>query len=1275
MKKDSMIHYKNPYGTAAKRAYVQLIDSGINPDFILPKDLKHRGPSHTSSRNTFTRVKSKVPSIEGRSSFRNFLASFTTHNTTNLKKLNGFKLLDHFIPTIQKYVKEHTGIKFYFNARYEMHRMLNGKIIAKDKSWWKTSKIHSVNDPTGIVDAVKTSKNNLIEAIPEMQKKGSGWVFHKVLSVECHIAKYKAIKGGSYIKIPEAISLKKAVINVKNKDNECFKWSVLSALFPPTRDAERVSKYTEHEDKLDFTGISYPTPLTDLPKFERRNKISINVYGHSEKQGSYLLQKSKEHENAEKHIDLLLLHDLTTNNSHYAWIKNFSRFCGSKSNHNHGGKKYYCKYCIQGYGSQAKLDAHVENGCAEITTCKPCMPEDDKAFLEFKNTQNKFKAPFVIYADFECLTIPVAKCPKNSDNSYTDAYQQHEPCGFCIYVVGAGLKPGTFKPYVYRGPDAAEKFIMVLRDFEESIMKYIKTNEKMVMTEADNADFKNATCCSFCKKALVEGPDKVRDHDHMTGKYRGAAHSKCNIEEGKARTRNYSIPVFFHNLKNYDSHIIISSVGKHTSRLSVIPQNYEKFISFSYDHLKFLDSASFLAASVETLVSNLYDERRDTKDGKHLTKSDFESKYNKSGGKEWKEQKHTAVAHGKHKFQHTLHHCKRKKHVDMMMQKGIYPYDYMDDWKRFDEARLPPKDKFYSKLNESDISDEDYEHGKNVWDVFKCKTLGDYHNLYVESDVLLLADVFENFRTLCMVDDELDPAHYYTLPNYAWDAMMKRTGIKLDLLTDYDMHLMVEQGLRGGISLISHRHAVANNPYIKEYDPKKKHKYIIYLDANNLYGLAMVQSLPQSDFQWSSERDYKVLLDKYAENESEGCFVKCDLGYPEALHDLHNDYPLAPERKLVETKMLSPYAHAIKSKLNIGDDSCEKLVPNLLDKKDYVLDIRNLAYYVKAGLIVKNVKSVITFKQSKWLKPYIDFNTTKRANAKNDFEKDYYKLRNNAVFGKTMENLRGRVDMHFVTSYKSWGKKAVKKESTVERKIASPLYDGHVIYNDDLTAIKMKKSTIVLNKPIYAGMAILDLSKLHMYQFHYDVIKKKYGDKARLCMTDTDSLCYVIETDDIYKDMEAQKELYDRSNFDKDSPFFDESNKKVLGKFKDECDGKPPAEFVGLRPKMYSMLDGNSDKEKKTGKGIKRAYLKKQVGHADYRRCILSDKIEDQQQKAKFQCIRSKGHKISSYEINKVGLCCYDNKRYLLDDGITSLSYGHKSISGHGSITECIKDK
>ena len=532
LNKKRLIHFKNPYGVKAKKAYKRLLDEGIDASFILPPGLKHHPPSYTSSRHTFTRVKLKKPkgpTVEGWTAFIFFLASFTVHNHNNLKKLNGFKLIDQLIPTVQKYLQEHNGIKFYFNARYEMHRMMpegigGGMVVIEvDKNWWKTSNIRDVTDISQLADSVKAGKNKLIQDIPEMQKRGSGWVFHKVLTMEVHIAKYKAIKGGSYIKTPDVLATKRAIINVKNTDHECFKRSMLAAAFPPNKHHERVGNYTAHQDKLDFSEISYPTPLTDLPKFERRNKTSLNVYGYSSKKGTYLLQKSKEHANAERHVDLLLLHDEKTGNSHYCWIKNFSRFCGSSSNHNHGGKKYYCKYCIQGFGSEAKLDHHLAHGCADVTTCKPCMPTGKDKTLEFKNTQNQFKAPFVIYADFECLTTPVAKCTKSPTNSYTDAYQQYEPCGFCLYVVGAGMKPGKFKPYVYRGPDAAEKFLFVLNDFEHEIMKYIKSNERMVMTEQDKIDFSLATCCSFCNKTL--GADKVRDHDHLTGKYRGAAHS------------------------------------------------------------------------------------------------------------------------------------------------------------------------------------------------------------------------------------------------------------------------------------------------------------------------------------------------------------------------------------------------------------------------------------------------------------------------------------------------------------------------------------------------------------------------------------------------------------------------------------------------------------------------------------------------------------------------------------------------------------------------------
>ena len=305
---------------------------------------------------------------------------------------------------------------------------------------------------------------------------------------------------------------------------------------------------------------------------------------------------------------------------------------------------------------------------------------------------------------------------------------------------------------------------------------------------------------------------------------------------------------------------------------------------------------------------------------------------------------------------------------------------------------------------------------------------------------------------------------------------------------------------------------------------------------------------------------------------------------------------------------------------------------------------------------------MITFKQSQWLKPYIDFNTSKRAKAQNDFEKDFYKLMNNAVFGKTMENLRNRVDIHFVTNNKCWGKHATKKMSTVEKKIASPLYSGHIIYSESLTAIKMQKKTLTLNKPIYCGMAILDLSKLHMYRFHYDYIKEKYGNGAKLLMTDTDSLMYHIKTDDFYQDMKKDGDKYDMSNFDHEitSQFKDNTNKKVLGKFKDEGDGMVWSEMVGLRPKMYSATLHNG-KEKKTGKGIKKSFLKNNITHADYVRCVKAESTKDMCQKATFNCIRSKKHDIHSYEITKTSLCSFDNKRYIVD-GINSLAYGHYKI-------------
>ena len=232
-----------------------------------------------------------------------------------------------------------------------------------------------------------------------------------------------------------------------------------------------------------------------------------------------------------------------------------------------------------------------------------------------------------------------------------------------------------------------------------------------------------------------------------------------------------------------------------------------------------------------------------------------------------------------------------------MKQKGVYPYDYMDSFNRFSEKKLPNKDDLYCILNDEHISDTQYVHAIKVWNAFKLKNIGGYHDLYLNSDVLLSADVFEDFRKTCMQYYKLDPCHYFTSPGLSWNAMLKMTAIKLELIIDIDMFQFIKKGMRGGVSYTANRYGKANNKYMKEYDEKAPSKYIMYLDANNLYGWAMSQYLPIGGFRWLTEKEInKIDLAKYNENSKKGLILDVDLEYPQELHNLHNDYPLATEK-------------------------------------------------------------------------------------------------------------------------------------------------------------------------------------------------------------------------------------------------------------------------------------------------------------------------------------------------------------------------------------------
>ena len=468
-----------------------------------------------------------------------------------------------------------------------------------------------------------------------------------------------------------------------------------------------------------------------------------------------------------------------------------------------------------------------------------------------------------------------------------------------------------------------------------------------------------------------------------------------------------------------------------------------------------------------------------------------------------------------------------------------------------------------------------------------------------------------------------------------------------DIYSDIDMFQFIEKGMLGGISYIANQYGNANNKYMKEYDEKATSKYVMYLDANNLYGWAMSQYLPTGGFKWLTEKQINnIILADYKDDSKKGLILEVDLEYPEELNNLHNDYPLGSEKVKVTDNMLSNYCKNIQNKFNISTGLVHKLIPTLCDKEKYVLHYRNLPLYLDLGLKLKKVHQVLEFNQSPWLKQYIDFNTQKRTQAKNAFEKDFFKLMNNSVFSKTMENIRKRVDVRLVTDEK----KLLKMTS-------KPTYVSSKIFNKNLVAVCKIKERLTLNRRAYVGMCILDLSKTLMYDFHYNYVKEKYGNKAKLLFTDTDSLTYEIETEDMYKDFWNDKDRCDNSDYREDSPYFDKTNKKVIGKFKDEVAGMPITEFVGLRSKMYSYIKDNA-KEGKTAKGIKKNIIKNEIKHEDYKNVLINNKQIHHTMKT----IRSNNYQLGSYELNKVSLPCFDDKRYISNNGIKSYAYGHYKI-------------
>ena len=1134
-------------------------------------------------------------------SFSGYANQYTAQNLRMRGDWNS--VMEEARESIIRELGNNVGNKVFFSVTLKMKRR-DGEFTTHADKNIRIKEPEIINEGTNINALYDKIKKQIDEQVDLLQDtEGSGWEFEELDKIDILTVGYDPLRASKWIPLPKKIKDKKAVINIKNNDDNCFMWCVARAISPTEHNAQRTDKKLKEAAKtLNMKGIRAPTPIDDIYKFENQNPdFSIVVLGLN-KYDNIIVLKDSEYTIERKNFVLLLMIKDEDKNTHYTLVNNDSRLLSDQfSKYEH--KSFICWNCINFFNEKEKFLIHREY-CKNNNPCIIKMPEEG-SFIKFKKHQHTKKYPFAIYADIESLTTKIEYADVNPEISYTTKVQKHEPISYCFRFVSFNQSVIENRTVKYTGDDAMEHMVIELEYLVSLIYKIPQA--KPIFGREEKISQASIDHCYLCGEGnFTKDNKKLRDFNYYTGEYLGPCHYKC-----KPKQPNF-IPIFFHNLSNYDSHLFITNLASRVSgeRISVIPNNEQKYISYTKESLvdikkgkeiivedvkvklekdkriffklRFVDSLKFLGCSLSTLANN-------------LPKDKFYNLEDRFSG----------------------------KLLELAKRKGVFPYDWFNTKEKLDHESLPAFEDFYSLLLGEGISRDEYEFALEVWKEFGCKNFKDYLELYNEIDVLLLADIFENFREVCLENYKIDPAYYFTSPGLFWDAMLKETKVELELLSDIDQYYFFKRMIRGGISNVSNRYAEANNIYMGDlYNPKKENSHIVYFDANNLYGFIMMQKLPYKGFKWMTEKE----LENWKEIP---CAIEVDLEYPKELHDAHNDLPLCPESK--------------KTKNNV-----EKLIPNLNDKEKYVIHYRTLLFCLELGLKIKKIHRGIKFEESEWMKPYIEKSTRLRALATNDFEKDFFKLGNNSVFGKGMEDELNRCSVELVTSLKR-----IKKLSS------RPNLKGVKIFGEELVSFHMSMSKVTIKKPIYVGGTVLDTSKIPMYNFHYGFIKEKYGDNAKLLDMDTDGIKYHIKTDDIYKDMNENISIFDTSNYPSNHPSGIKSgvNKKIPGKFKDEMGGGVIVSYVGLRPKLYSYVT-LSKKEEKKAKGVKMPIIKNQLKFEEYKECLFNKSILRKEQ----YNIRSYDHEVFTEKINKIALSPFDDKRYILEDGIHTLAWGHYKL-------------
>ena len=678
------------------------------------------------------------------------------------------------------------------------------------------------------------------------------------------------------------------------------------------------------------------------------------------------------------------------------------------------------------------------------------------------------------------------------------------------------------------------------------------------------------------------------------------------------------------------------------NEMEAIPLNAEKFKMLKLGTLTLLDSMAFLPASLDKLVENL-----------HVSGHTFpivEQWLSATSGELGKIKK------------------------ELVMRKGVYPYEHMTSMEVLQEP-LPPRDKFFSRLSGQDISDSDYAHVQRVWEVFDLENLRDLTELYVLSDTYQLAEAITDLRDRIYDEFTLDLCHYLSLPMMTKDIMLKTTGVEMELMHDMDMIFFIKNNIRGGLSYVSTRHSLVGedtdhtlNAWQSSHQSHEafedrvemdKTNCIVYADVNNLYGHAMRMSMPLRDYQWLTEDELNEFDPEtmVSDDFPTGYILEVTLDYPEHLHVDHNSFPLAPEHVKIDETMLSPYAtNALQKLTRKHKHKASKLTATMNQRKEYTCHGLNLQLYLRLGMRLVKIHRGIKFTQSKFLKPYIDRCTTKRAAAKTKTAKDLQKLLANSLYGKLIESGANRMDCRFVT-----GKKSAILRNT------DPRTQSHLIFSEDLSVAMMRKKHVRLNQSWAVGFTVLELSKYHMQRMFYEDIKPAFSNRVSVLISDTDS--WVMKLPEPHTDLALTKlrPLMDFSNYPDGHALKNEDCKNLTGYLKNECPGNEIREVVGVRAKTYAIRTEDNGLQRRC-KGVK-ACTRDKISMDDYRKCVRADALADHS--VQQYTIQSRKHQNKLLKQHKLAFSSFDDKRYLMPCGQRSVPYGSSLILQNMGPDDC----